>query len=116
MERYKLLRPVTTTYPVQFRDLRRQYARLQDSIDRAVSEVIASGSYIMGPAVTQLEQDLATYTGVRHVVTCANGNNNYIADELAFTYDSYEACNRVFVRGTAERLADTMAEMLTDLN
>jgi hypothetical protein len=31
----------------------------------------------------------------------------------AFGYGSYEVHNRRFVRGTAERLADTLVDMLT---
>jgi hypothetical protein len=49
------------------------------------------------------------------VLTCANGANGYIASEPAFEYGSYEVHNRVFARGTAEALVDTMVDMLRDM-
>lgn len=49
------------------------------------------------------------------VISCANGAWAYLADEQAFSYDSYEACNRRFPRGTAEKIADTLAKMLQSL-
>jgi len=37
--------------------------------------VLDHGHYIMGPEVFELEEKLAEYTGVRHVITCANGTD-----------------------------------------
>lgn len=58
---------------MQFRDLKRQYQALKADIDAAVLDAMASGAYIMGPQVKELEQQLADYVGTRHCVTCANG-------------------------------------------
>lgn len=58
---------------MQFRDLKRQYQALKADIDAAVLDAVASGAYIMGPQVKELEQQLADYVGTRHCVTCANG-------------------------------------------
>jgi UDP-2-acetamido-2-deoxy-ribo-hexuluronate aminotransferase len=33
------------------------------------------GQYIMGPEIKQLEHQLATYTGVKHCITCASGTD-----------------------------------------
>lgn len=52
---------------------------------------------------------------ITFVLTCTNGHHAYIADELAFTYGSYEVHNRNLIRGTAEDLVDTMVSMLTEL-
>ena len=49
------------------------------------------------------------------VMSCSNGANGYIASEPTFEYGSYEVHNRVFVRGTAEVLADTMVSMIKDM-
>lgn len=49
------------------------------------------------------------------VISCANGAWAYLADEAAFSYYSYEACNRRFPKGTAEEIADTLAKMLQSL-
>lgn len=58
---------------MQFRDLKRQYQALKADIDAAVLDAMASGAYIMGPQVKELEKQLADYVGTRHCVTCANG-------------------------------------------
>lgn len=58
---------------MEFRDLKRQYQALKDDIDAAVLDAVASGAYIMGPQVKELEKQLADYVGTRHCVTCANG-------------------------------------------
>ena len=50
------------------------------------------------------------------VMTCANGDNNYIAAEYAFEGSgTYEVHNRTYPKGSAEALADTFVEMLKSL-
>jgi len=49
------------------------------------------------------------------VITCTNGHHAYIANDLAFTYGSYEVHNRHLIRGTAEDLASTMVSMLEEI-
>ena len=44
-------------------------------MDKAVLEAMASGAYIMGPQVRELEKQLAEYVGVKHCLTCANGTD-----------------------------------------
>lgn len=60
---------------MQFRDLVRQYQVLKPQIDKAMTDTAASGSYIMGKAVKELESILAEYVGVKHCITCANGTD-----------------------------------------
>ena len=60
---------------MEFRDLKKQYQVLREEMDRAVLEAMASGAYIMGPQVRELEQQLAEYVGVKHCLTCANGTD-----------------------------------------
>ena len=60
---------------MEFRDLKQQYRVLQQDIDKAILEVSASGAYIMGPQVRELEAQLADYVGVKHCLTCANGTD-----------------------------------------
>lgn len=40
-----------------------------------MTSVAASSAYIHGPQVTELEQQLADYVGVKHCITCANGTD-----------------------------------------
>ena len=60
---------------MEFRDLKKQYQVLREEMDRVVLDAMASGAYIMGPQVRELEQQLAEYVGVKHCLTCANGTD-----------------------------------------
>ena len=60
---------------MQFRDLKQQYQVLREEMDRAILDTVASGAYIMGPQVNELEKQLAEYLGVKHCLTCANGTD-----------------------------------------
>ena len=60
---------------MQFRDLGKQYQTLKADIDKAMMDVASQAHYIMGPQVKELEQELATYVGVKHCLTCANGTD-----------------------------------------
>ena len=56
-------------------DLRAQYATIKDQMDAAVSRVIASGEYIMGPQVAQLEQEMAAYCQTTYALGVASGTD-----------------------------------------
>ena len=60
---------------MEFRDLKKQYAALKNDIDRQIDEVIASSRFIGGGKVSELEEKLAAYVGVKHCVTCGNGTD-----------------------------------------
>lgn len=60
---------------MQFIDLKTQYQHLQDKIDARIRMVLEHGKYIMGPEVHELEDKLAEFVGVKHVITCANGTD-----------------------------------------
>lgn len=60
---------------MQFRDLQQQYEVLKKEIDREIQNVCASAQYISGSKVTELEEALAEYVGVKHCITCANGTD-----------------------------------------
>jgi len=60
---------------MQFRDLGKQYQTLKSEIDEAMLKVAAGAHYIMGPEVKELEQQLASYVGVKHCISCANGTD-----------------------------------------
>lgn len=58
---------------MQFIDLKKQYKDYQSDIDAAIARVLEHGAYVMGPEVAQLEQELASYVGVKHCVATSNG-------------------------------------------
>ena len=60
---------------MEFRDLKKQYQVLREDMDQAILNAVASGAYIMGPLVKELEKQLAEYVGVKHCLTCANGTD-----------------------------------------
>lgn len=60
---------------IPFFDLSRQYQELRPELESAVIDVMRSTQYIEGTAVQKLEQQLAEYIGVKHVVTCGNGTD-----------------------------------------
>jgi len=56
-------------------DLRRHTAVLGDSLDRAMTRVVRSGWFVLGPEVEAFEQEYARYCGARHCVAVANGTD-----------------------------------------
>ena len=60
---------------MQFRDLKKQYQVLQSEIDKSLLDAVASGAFIMGKQVKELEASLAEFTGVKHCIACANGTD-----------------------------------------
>jgi dTDP-4-amino-4,6-dideoxygalactose transaminase len=61
--------------PIPFIDIGAQRHRLGKAIDEAVSRVLAHCQFINGPEVTQLEAELASFSGAKHVVSCASGTD-----------------------------------------
>jgi dTDP-4-amino-4,6-dideoxygalactose transaminase len=61
--------------PIPFIDLQAQRRRLGDSLGRAIAEAVESGQWILGPQVPALEEQLASFVNVKHVVACANGTD-----------------------------------------
>ncbi len=60
---------------IQMVDLKAQYGHLGNEIDHAIKSVIDSTAFIKGPDVKLFEEELQKFTGVKHVITCANGTD-----------------------------------------
>jgi len=60
---------------IPFCDLGAQYAAYKEEIDQAIANVIQSSAFIMGPEVYSLEQELSSFTGAKHSISCANGTD-----------------------------------------
>jgi UDP-2-acetamido-2-deoxy-ribo-hexuluronate aminotransferase len=59
--------------PLDFIDLKSQYAALRENIAARLQNVLDHGQYIMGPEVQDLERRLAAYSGAKHCITVASG-------------------------------------------
>lgn len=79
---------------MQFRDLKKQYQILKSEIDTSLLDAVASGAYIMGKPVKDLEKSLAEYVGVKHCIACGNGTD---ALTLALKVWGIKAGDAVFV-------------------
>jgi dTDP-4-amino-4,6-dideoxygalactose transaminase len=56
-------------------DLKTQYHALKQEIDTAVLDALESTQFILGPNVTNLEKETATYLGCSHAVGVASGTD-----------------------------------------
>lgn len=56
-------------------DLARQYKNIENEINAAVLDVLASGRYIGGSSVEGFEKDFAKYIGVSECVACNSGTD-----------------------------------------
>ncbi len=69
--------------PLDFIDLKSQYAALRQDINARIQRVLDHGQYIMGPEVAELEQQLAARVGARHCVTVASGTEALLISLMA---------------------------------
>jgi len=56
-------------------DLTAQYQTIRPEIQKAVQQLFESQQFILGPAVTKLEEEIATYCQVRHAIGVASGSD-----------------------------------------
>jgi len=68
---------------MQFIDLKKQYQRIKEDIDARIHKVLESGLFIMGPEITELEEKLADYVGVKYCVACSSGTDALIMPLMA---------------------------------
>jgi dTDP-4-amino-4,6-dideoxygalactose transaminase len=61
--------------PAPFLDLKAQFATIRGEVMSAVTRVMESQHFILGPEVDALEKELASYIGVKFCVTCASGSD-----------------------------------------
>ena len=60
---------------IQFLDLQKQQERIKSSVEKRLSSILNHGAYIMGPEVFELEEKLADYCNVKHVISCSSGTD-----------------------------------------
>ncbi len=72
------------TAPIPFIDLQAQRRRLGEPLNKAIAAAVEGGQWILGPQVRELEERLAEFAGVNHVVACANGTDALILPLIAW--------------------------------
>lgn len=60
---------------IQMVDLKGQYKKIKNEVDKAILDVIASTEFIRGPEVKAFQNELEAYLNVKHVIPCANGTD-----------------------------------------
>ena len=61
---------------MEFIDLKTQYEKYKDDIDSRMQKVMDHGQFIMGPEVTEMEETLADYVGVKHCISVSSGTHS----------------------------------------
>lgn len=64
-------------------DLKPQYQALKAELDAALLKVAASQRFILGPAVSELEERIAAYAGARHGIGVSSGTDALLAALMA---------------------------------
>jgi len=66
-----------------FLDLKAQFATIRDEVMAAVTRVMESQHFILGPEVKQLEEEISSKLGAKHAIGCASGTDALILALLA---------------------------------
>ncbi|MBU2704621.1 DegT/DnrJ/EryC1/StrS family aminotransferase [Zooshikella marina] len=64
-------------------DLKTQYLNIEEKVKEEIMKVLDSGQFIMGDTVSQLENYLANYVGVKHCISCSSGTDALVMSLLA---------------------------------
>ncbi len=60
---------------ILFIDLKTQFNHLEKNMRTSFETALQHGNFITGPEIRELEEQLALYTGVNHVISCASGTD-----------------------------------------
>jgi dTDP-4-amino-4,6-dideoxygalactose transaminase len=69
--------------PLPFLDLKAQFAGIREEVLAAMESVMESQSFIMGPDVKLLEEELAKMLDAKHAIACASGTDALILSLMA---------------------------------
>jgi len=69
-------------------DLKLQYQALRGEIEAAIREVCASQAFILGPAVKELERQIAEYSGCRYGIGVSSGTDALLVALMALEIGS----------------------------
>lgn len=60
---------------IQMVDVKSQYLKIKDEVDRGIQEVLDTTAFINGPQVKNFQKKFEEYLNVKHVIPCANGTD-----------------------------------------
>lgn len=99
------------TEPLQFLNLTLQFEQIRHEVIQAVTRVLETQRFVLGPEVEQLEEEIADYLGCRFAVACASGTDALIlalmaagikaGDEIITTPFTFVATASAIVRAGA---------------
>ena len=76
---------------IAFIDLAAQQDYLGDRIEKAITNVLSHGRYIMGPEVATLESQLCQFANASHAVGCSNGTDAISLPLMAYDIKAGDA-------------------------
>ncbi len=84
LEKKPAMQPPQTPKPaLDFLDLKAQFATIREEVMAAVTRVIESQHFILGPEVKQFEEEIAAKLGAKHAIGCASGTDALILALMA---------------------------------
>jgi UDP-2-acetamido-2-deoxy-ribo-hexuluronate aminotransferase len=69
---------------MDFIDLKSQYQRVRESMNRRMQAVLDHGQFILGAETLELERRLAEYVGVKHCIGASSGTDTLLIALLAY--------------------------------
>ena len=69
---------------IQFIDIGAQYKILKKDIDDNIQKVLNHGKFIMGPEISELENKLSEYVGVKHCISTSSGTDALLMSLMAW--------------------------------
>ena len=69
---------------MDFIDLKTQYQRVRESINRRMQAVLDHGQFVLGPEHQELERKLAEYVGVKHCIGASSGTDTLLIALMAY--------------------------------
>lgn len=69
---------------IAFVDLKAQQRALGEGLRERIDRVLEHGVFIMGPEVQELEERLAAFAGVKHVISCSSGTDALLMPLMAW--------------------------------
>lgn len=68
---------------IPFIDLKAQYLAIKEQVDKRIANVLDHGAFINGPEVSELEKNLAEFTGAKYAIACSNGTDALLIPLMA---------------------------------